>query len=153
VSAESSSVEARLEALVRERLDAEAPRLAAAIVAAVVEALEAEGWQPPPRPRAPAGPSPTSPHPTAEALFSAARKGGEASLRALLDLPMDALQRLIRSLGYDPTGRARKWTKRDRFIDFLVEETMKRVKRNQAFMTTDVDMPRVEDPSRSGEQK
>jgi hypothetical protein len=68
------------------------------------------------------------------ALFDAARAGGAESVRRLIDLPLEALRRLVGELGYDPARRTRKWKNRDRLIEFIADETVKRVRRNQAFL-------------------
>jgi hypothetical protein len=73
--------------------------------------------------------------PPATALFEAARAGGTESVRTLIDLPIETLRRLVGQLGYDPAYRARRWKDRERLVAFIVEETVKRVRRNHAFLT------------------
>jgi hypothetical protein len=84
-------------------------------------------------PAAPAETASVSPGPAV--LFDAARAGGAESVRRLLDLPIKALQRLVSELGYDPARQMRKWKDRDRLLNFIADETVKRVRRNQAFQS------------------
>ena len=131
MSPDQRGAEARLEALLRDHLSAEVARIASV----VVKVLIAEGWTPPLQPKsAPAERAKTaSVGPAPAALFEAARAGGAESVRGLIDLPVEALRRLINDLGYDPARQTRRWTDRNRFIDFVADETVKRVRRNQAF--------------------
>jgi hypothetical protein len=130
-SPDRRGAEARLEALLRERLGAEVGRIASV----VLEILVAEGWTPPTQPATPAAGSAetASAAPAAAALFDAARAGGAEYVLRLIDLPVEALRRLVGDLGYDPARQARKWKDRDRLLNFIADETVKRVHRNQAF--------------------
>jgi hypothetical protein len=132
VSPDRSDAKARLEALLRERLGAEVPRIASL----VVEILVAEGWTPPRQTSSTAAglAEPFSAAPAPAGLFDAARAGGAESVRRLIDLPIESLRRLVGELGYDPARRTRKWKDRDRLIEFIADETVKRVRRNQAFL-------------------
>lgn len=147
------AAQSRLEALLRDRLGLEVARIASVIV----EILVAEGWTPPPQ-LAPPSAEPGD-LPAATALFDAARAGGADAVCKLLDLPVEALRRLIGELGYDPSRRARKWTDRDRLIAFITDETVKRVRRNRAFLSmpaaapAPVDVATTEVGSSLGEQK
>lgn len=122
------AAEQRLEARLRERLGSEFDRW----MSVVKEVLLAEGWTPP-QP----GPSreTRSELPPAKALFEAARSGGVDAVRRMIDLPAESLRHLIGELGYDPSRRARKWRDRDRLIAFIADETVKRVRRNRAFLS------------------
>lgn len=77
----------------------------------------------------------TSPAPTPEALFEAARSGGAQAVGDLLDLDADVLRRLIQDLGIDRARRTRRWTDRERLREFIADWAVKLVQRNRVFLT------------------
>jgi hypothetical protein len=66
-------------------------------------------------------------------LFDAARSRGDAAVRVRLAVPVEELRAVARVLGLGQ--RARRWTDADKVRDLIAAEILRRVNRNDVFLT------------------
>ncbi|MCP4699159.1 MAG: hypothetical protein GY862_20250 [Gammaproteobacteria bacterium] len=73
--------------------------------------------------------------PNVQNLFDLAATGNKDKLNEALQKPREELIEIIKSLGFDPSRRVRRWKDIVRLREFLVEELLLRANRNCTFLS------------------
>jgi hypothetical protein len=123
VSAKQNPERARLEAAIRDAVEAVLPSL-------INEVLTRLGDMPSNH-RRPTGAQELGP------LFDAAHSGGEAAVRALLDRPIEELRLIARVLDRQLGDKARRSKDANKIRDAISAEILRRARRNDVFLYSD----------------